>query len=110
ASWEHLLFDHAADGGPYRKIVLEGVLLNLIDGGLADSARGGVDDAQQIDGIAGAKYDFEISEDVFNFGALIEAEAADHHILAAVAAEAFFDLAGLEVGPVKDGDSLLRIG
>ena len=47
----------------------------------------------------------QVSDDVFDFGALIVAEAADHVVLAVVAPQRFFNLARLEVGAVENRDA-----
>ncbi len=57
----------------------------------------------------GADQDFQIRQNVLHFGALIEAEAADHNVLAAVTAQRFFNLARLRVGAIEHRHALLRI-
>ncbi len=47
-----------------------------------------------------------VGERVFDFGAIVEAEAADEFVANATAAEDFFESAGLEVGAVFDGAGL----
>ena len=44
----------AVEGGPQAQVVLQRVLLDLLDRGLADAARRRVDDAQQADGVVRA--------------------------------------------------------
>ena len=45
----------------------------------------------------------EIAEQVFDLGALVKAESADHGVADVVAAQSFFDEAGLRVGAIEDG-------
>ena len=47
--------------------------------------------------------ELEVAEDVFDFGAVVEAEAADHVVLDLIAAERFFHEARLRVGAIEDG-------
>ncbi len=72
-----------------------------------DAARRNVDDAQQADRILRADQDFQIRQDVLHFGALVEAESADHHVFPAVAAQRFFDLARLRVGAIQNRDAIV---
>ncbi len=48
----------------------------------------------------------QVRQGVLHLGALIEAEAAEHHVIAAVAPQRFFNLARLEVGAVQHGDAV----
>ena len=50
-----------ADRAPHAEVVLEGELLDLLDGGFADSARRRIDDAQQADGIVRAADDLQVA-------------------------------------------------
>ena len=109
AAGEGVRFEHLFERRPQRKFVLQRVLLDLLDRGAADAARGRVDDAQQADRIVRADQHLQIRQNVLHFGALVEAEAADHDVLAAVAAQRFFDLARLRVGAIEHRDALLRI-
>ncbi len=85
------------------------VLLDLLDGAFADAARGRVDDAQQGDRILRADDGLEIGQRVLHFGALIETESAQHHVIAPVAAQRFFDLARLEVGAIEHRHAIGRV-
>ena len=51
----------------------------------------------------------QIRDDVLDFGALVETEAADHDVLASVAPQGFFNLSRLGVGAIQHRDVLLRI-
>ena len=72
-------------------------------GGFADAARRGVDDALQRHGVVRIADQAEIAEQVFDFGAFVEAESADHGVADVVAAQGFFNEARLRVGAVEDG-------
>ena len=45
----------------------------------------------------------DVSERIFDFGAVVEAEAADEFVADTAATEDFFEGAGLKVGAVFDG-------
>ncbi len=51
----------------------------------------------------------DVGEGVFDFGAIVKAEAADQFVAEAAAAEDFFERTGLKVGAVFDGASLVGI-
>ncbi len=51
----------------------------------------------------------QIRDDVFDFGALVETEAAHHVVLAVVAAQRFFNLPRLRIGAVQNRDAAVRI-
>ena len=76
----------------------------LLDGRIADLARGHVDDAEQIDVALRVRDDAQVRERVLHLGALEEAHAADHLVRDAVLAELLLEHAGLRVHPVEHGD------
>ncbi len=85
-------------------------MFDLLDGALADASRGRIDDAQQSHRILRADDGLKIRQRVLHFGALIETEAAQHHIIAVVAAQRFFDLARLEVGAIEHRRAIAGVG
>ena len=103
AGGEEFLFDGAGDGVPGADAGGEGDALEGVHGGFADAARRGVDHAAESDGVVRILHELEVAEDVFDFGAVVEAEAADHVVLDLVAAESFFHETRLRVGAVEDG-------
>ena len=105
---ELVLIEHAADRRPQIEAVLQRVLLDLLDRGLADAARRRVDDAQQADRILRRKRELQIRDDVLDFSALIEAESAHHDVFASVAPQRFFDLARLKIRAVEHRHALAR--
>ncbi len=103
AGGEKFFFDGAVDGVPGAHAGGEGDALEGVHGGFADAAGRGVDDAAEGDGVVRVLDELEIAEDVFDFGAVVEAEAADHVVLDLIAAERFFHESRLRVGAVEDG-------
>ena len=85
------------------------IALDLLDGALTNTASGSIDDAQQSNRVLRAEQHLEIRKQIFDFGALIEAEAADDQIFAAVASKRLFNLPRLEICAIKNGDALERI-
>ncbi len=63
----------------------------------------------QAHGVRGGERQLEVRDQILDFRALIEAEAADDDVFAAVAAERLFNLPRLEVGAVKDSDAIAGI-
>ena len=70
--------------------------------GFADAARRRVDDALQSHRVVRIANQAQVAEHVFDFGALVEAESADHGVADVVAAQRFFNEARLRVGAVED--------
>ena len=107
---ENIFVQHPADRRPDAQLMFQRVLLDLIDGALADSAGGRVNDAQQADRVVRAAEDFEVRQRVLDLRALIEAESAHHHIFSAVAPQRLFDLTRLEVRAIQHGRAVFRAG
>ncbi len=107
---KQIFVQHPADRRPHAQLVLQPVLLDLLDGALADSTRRRVDDAQQADRIVRAGEYLQIGQRILHFGALIETESAHHHIFAAVAPQRFFDLPRLEIGAIQHRRAIVRVG
>src|ERR1700722_9270886 len=78
-------------------------MLERVDGAFAEAAGGSVDYAQERDGVVGILYHFQVGDEVFDFGALVERESADHFVFQAVTAHGFFKQARLRVGGVEHG-------
>ena len=78
-------------------------MFERIDGAFADAAGRRVDDAQQRDRVIRILDDFQIRDQVFDLGALVERKSADHVIFQAVAAHGFFKQPRLRVGAVEHG-------
>ena len=103
AGGQELVFDGAGDGVPGAHAGGEGDALEGVHGGFADAARRRVDDAAEGDGVVRVLHELEVAEHVFDFGAVVEAEAADHVVLDLVAAQRFFHQARLRVGAIEHG-------
>ena len=69
----------------------EGHALEGLHSGFADAAGGRINDAAQSDGVVRVLHELHVAKNVFDFGAIVEGEAADHVVLDAVAAERLFD-------------------
>ena len=69
----------------------------------ADAAGRRVDDALQSHGVVRIADEAQIAEQVLDFGALVEAESADHGVADVVAAQRFLNQARLRVGAVEHG-------
>ena len=95
--------DGAGDGVPGAHAGGERHALEGLHGGLADAARGRVDDARERDGVVQVLHQLEVAEDVFDFGAVVEGEAADHVVLDLIAAQRLFHQARLRVGAIEHG-------
>ena len=78
--------------------------------GFADAARGRVDHAGEGDGVVRVEDELHVAEDVFNFGAVVEGESADHVVLNLIAAQGLFDQSRLRVGAIQDGASGRSVG
>ncbi len=100
---QELAADGFADCAPERQAGFEREALQRVDGAFADAAGGGIDDAQQRNRVVGILDDFEVRDQVFDLGALVEGESADHVIFQAVAAHGLFKQARLRVGAVEHG-------
>ena len=86
---------------PERHAVFERQRFNLAHRGVADAARGRVDDADQADGILEIGSGFEICQQVLHFGALVKADGADNVVGKPVAAQRLFIKARLRVRAVE---------
>ena len=106
---EQLLVDHARYGVPKAEVVLAGEGIDLLDGGAADAAGGGVDDPQQADRIVIGGRQLQVGDGILDLSSLIKTESADDQIFAAVTAEGFFNLARLGVGAVEDGNAIIGV-
>ncbi len=101
--------DDGARGFGQRHAALAGVVVQELHGGVAEAALGHIDDALEGE-IVGRRIDHaQIGERVADFGALVEARAADHAIGQAERDEAVFELAHLERGAHQDGDLVERV-
>src|SRR5205085_6017635 len=78
------------------------------DGLVAKSAFRLIDDAFKGEIVSGLRDQPQIGDGVTNFGALVEAKAADDLIIEADGNEALFELPGLELGPHEDCDVVQR--
>ena len=103
ARGKKLVFGGAGDGVPGADAGGESDALQRLHGGLADAAGGRVDDAGERDGVVRVEHQLHVAEDVLDFGAVVEGEAADHVVLDLVAAQRLFHQARLRVGAVEDG-------
>ncbi len=80
------------------------MVVQHLHGGVAEAALGHIDDALEGE-IVGRRVDHaQVSQRVADFGALVEARAADHAIGQAEGDEAVLELAHLERGPHQDRD------
>ena len=101
--------DDRARGLGQRHAALARVVVQQLDGGVAEPALGHVDDALEGE-IVGRRVDHaQIGQRVADFGALVEARAADHAIGQAERDEAVFELAHLERGAHQDRDLVERV-
>ena len=101
--------DHGARGFGQRHAALAGVVVQQLHGGVAEPALGHVDDALEGE-IVGRRIDHaQIGERVADFGALVEARAADDAIGQAERDEAVLEFAHLERGAHQDGDLVERV-
>ncbi len=103
AGGQQLLFDGAGDRVPGADAGGERDALERLHRGLADAARGRVDDAAERDGVVRVEHQLHVAEDVFDLGAVVEGEAADHVVLDLVAAQRLFHQARLRVGAIEHG-------
>ena len=102
-------FDHGARGFGQRHAALARMIVQKLHGGVAEPALRHIDDALEGE-IVGRRIDqAQISERVADFGALVEARAADDAIGQAERDEAVFEFAHLERGAHQDGDLVERM-
>ena len=101
--------DHRARGVGQRHAPFARVIVQKLHGGVAKPALGHIDDALEGE-IVGRRIDqAQIGERIADFGALVEARAADHAIGQAERDEAVFELAHLERGAHQDRDLVERM-
>src|SRR5262249_1100644 len=103
ASKEHF------NGGPECCVVCFGEIAEGIKRGLADAARGNVEDAQEGDVGLGMHGETDVGERVFHFGAIVKAETANKFVAQATATEEFFKSTRLKVCAVFDSACLIEI-
>ena len=87
-----------------RDAALARVVVQELDGGVAEPAFGHVDDALEGEVVADLMHHAEIGQRVADFGALVEPRTADHAIGQAERDEAVFQLAHLVGGANQNGD------
>ena len=98
----------ARAGFGQRHAALAGMIVQELHGGVAEAALGHVDDALEGE-IVGRRIDHaQIGERVADFGALVEARAADDAVGQAERDEAVLEFAHLERGAHQDGDLVER--
>ena len=86
-----------------------GAIVQQFDGRIAKAALGHVDDALEGEIVGRLVHEAQISKRIADFGALVEARAADHPIGQSEGDEAVFELAHLERGAHQDGDLVERV-
>ena len=101
--------DHGARGFGQRHAALARVVVQELHGGVAEAALGHVDDALEGEVVGRRIDDAQIGERVADFGALVEARAADDAVGQAERDEAVLELAHLERGAHQDGDLVERM-
>ena len=84
-----------------RHLLPGGLGFQLGDGGVADGALGGVDDALERYGVRGVHDHAKVGQGVLDLPSVIEAGAAEHPVGKARADEHFFDDTALGVGAVE---------
>ena len=103
------VYDHGAHGFGQRHAALPGVIVQHLHRGVAEAALRHIDDALEGE-IVGRRIDHaQIGQRVADFGALVEARAADDAIRQAERDEAVFEFAHLERGAHQDGDLVERM-
>src|SRR6185312_390533 len=103
AGGEQLFAQSAAYGAPGAGAGFESYALQRFHCGFADAARRRVDNALEGDGVVLVLDELEVAEQVLDFGALVEGEAAHHGVLDAIAAHGFFNQPRLRIGAVEHG-------
>ncbi len=73
-----------------------------LEGGLANPARGSVDDTLERGAVGGVLEQAQVREGVLHLGAVVEAHAAHHHVGDVVLEQLFFEGPRLGVGAVED--------
>ena len=102
--------DHGARRHGQRHAALAGMVVQELHGGVAEAALGHVDDALEGEIVVRRIDEAQIGERVADFGALVEARAADDAVGQAERDEALFEFAHLERGAHQDGDLVERRG
>ena len=95
--------DSSANGVPGGLAGFKRKPLQRFEAGFADAANGRVDHSLQCHRVVRIADEAKIAEQVFDFGALVKAEPADHRVRDVVAAQCFLNQAGLRVGSIKHG-------
>ncbi len=102
--------DHGARGFEQRNAALARVIVQELDGGVAQAALRRVDDALEGEVVGRRVDDAEIGQRVADFGALVEPRAADDAIGQAERDEAVFELAHLVTRRAPGSPSLRANG
>ena len=106
----HLVGGRQRGGGlGQRNALLAGIVVQHLHGGVAEAALGHVDDALEGEVVGRLRDDAQIGQRVPDFGALVEARAADDAIGQAELDEAVFEFAHLERGAHQNGDLVERM-
>ena len=101
--------DHGAHGFGERYAALPGVIVQHLHRRIAEAALRHIDDALEGEIVGRRIDDAQIGQRVADFGALVEARAADHPIRQAKRDEAVLEFAHLERGAHQDGDLIERM-
>ena len=101
--------DHGAGGLGERHAALARMIVQKLHGGIAEPALGHIDDALEGEIVGRRIDDAQISQRIADFGALIEARAADDAIRQTERDKAVFEFAHLERGAHQDGDLIERM-
>ena len=92
-----------------RDAALAGVVVQELDGGVAEAALGHVDDALEGEVVGRLVDQAQVGERVADFHALVEARAADDAVGQAERDETVLELAHLERGAHQDRDLVERM-
>src|SRR5215467_9645187 len=106
---ELVFAEHTANRGPKVQVMLQRVTLALLDRGFTNTPRRCVDDAQQADRILRRQRQLQVGKDVFDLGALVEAESTNYDVFAAVTSQCFLDLSRLKIRAVEHRHALIRV-
>ena len=98
------VLDGVAHNAPQAHPVIHGCLSHFLHRRIADSTGGIVDDAPDGLLVVGVDNDAEIGNDVLDFLALVEAEAAVDAIRDVLLAEGLLEATALGVGAVENGE------
>ena len=101
--------DDGAGGFGHRHAALAGVVVDDLHGGVAEAALGHIDDALEGEVVGRRVDDAQIGERVADFGAFVEARAADDAIRHAERDEAVLELAHLKRRAHQNGDLVERV-